>query len=97
MPLPASQPVTEILRGWTVARGIPAEVIDGIHSGKYELCGGVIRIAAGNGTAGRIIRHRKYPHVSQLRTAARKLPGSSRRSFKVLSAGFSTSSEARLP
>ena len=27
MALPTSQPVPEILRGWTVARGVPAEVL----------------------------------------------------------------------
>ena len=45
MVLPASQPVPEILPGWTVARGIPADVIEGINSGIYELYGSVIRIA----------------------------------------------------
>ena len=48
MVLPASQPVPEILPGWTVARGIPADVIEGINSGIYELYGSVIRIAVGD-------------------------------------------------
>ncbi len=64
MALPTSQPVPEILRGWTVSGGIPADVIEGINSGIYELYGGVIRIAAGNDAAGRIIRHRIPPRKS---------------------------------
>ena len=64
MALPTSQPLPEILPGWTVARGTPADLIDGINSGIYELYGGVIGIAAGNDVAGRIIRHRIPPHES---------------------------------
>ncbi len=64
MALPTSQPVPEILRGWTVARGVPADVIEGINSGIDELYGGVIRIAAGNDAAGRIIRHLISPRES---------------------------------
>ena len=56
MALPTSQPVPEILRGWTVTIGIPTDVTDGINSGIYELYGGGIPIAAG-----RIIRHRIPP------------------------------------
>lgn len=56
--------MTEILRGWTVAGGIPADEMDGINSGIYELYGRVIRIAEGNDTAGRIIRHRIPPRES---------------------------------
>ena len=50
-------PVSEILRGWTVTRGIPADMIGGINSGIYQLNGGVIRIAAGHDRAGQIVRH----------------------------------------
>ena len=38
--------------------------MDGINSGIYELYGRVIRIAEGNDTAGRIIRHRIPPRES---------------------------------
>ena len=47
----------EFLRGWTVAREIPADVIDGINRGTYEVHGGVIRMAPGTDEAGRIVRH----------------------------------------
>ncbi len=57
----------EFLRGWTVAREIPPEVIDGINRGTYEVHGGVIRMASGAAEAGRIVRHlipaRQDPNV----------------------------------
>ena len=49
--------VTEILRGWTVAREIPADVIEGVNRGTYVVHGGVIRSAPGTDDAGRIVRH----------------------------------------
>ena len=60
-----SQPMPEILPGWTVTRGTSADLIDGINSGIDELCGGLIRIAAGNDATGRIIRHRIPPRILQ--------------------------------
>lgn len=58
----------EFLQGWTVARGIPSDVIDGINRGTYQVHGGVIRMAPGTDEAGRIVRHlipaRQDPNVS---------------------------------
>ena len=47
----------EFLRGWTVAREIPPDVIDGVNRGVYQVHGGVIRTAPGTDEAGRIVRH----------------------------------------
>ncbi len=47
----------EFLRGWTVAREIPPDVIDGVNRGTHEVHGGVIRMAPGTDEAGRIVRH----------------------------------------
>ena len=47
----------EFLRGWTVAREIPPDVIDGVNRGVYQVHGGVIRTAPGTAEAGRIVRH----------------------------------------
>ena len=47
----------EFLRGWTVAREIPPDVIDGVNRGAYQVHGGVIRMAPGTEHAGRIVRH----------------------------------------
>lgn len=47
----------EFLRGWTVAREIPPDVIDGVNRGAYQVHGGVIRMAPGTDEAGRIVRH----------------------------------------
>ena len=55
MALPTSQPAPKILRGWTVARGIPEVGINGINSGIYELYGGVMRLAPHNDGACRIL------------------------------------------
>lgn len=49
--------VTEMLPGWTVAREIPADVIDGLNRGDYVLHGGVIRGAPSTDGAGQIVRH----------------------------------------
>ena len=49
--------VTEIVRGWTVAREIPADVIEGVNRGTHVVHGGVIRSAPGTDEAGRIVRH----------------------------------------
>lgn len=48
----------EFLRGWTVAREIPPDVIDGVNRGTHEVHGGVIRMAPGTDEAGRIVRHK---------------------------------------
>ncbi len=49
--------VTEMLPGWTVAREIPADLIDGLNRGDYVLHGGVIRSAPSTDGAGQIVRH----------------------------------------
>lgn len=49
--------VTEMLPGWTVAREIPSDVIDGLNRGDYVLHGGVIRSAPSTDGAGQIVRH----------------------------------------
>lgn len=49
--------VTEVLPGWTVAREIASDVLDGLNRGDYVLHGGVIRSAPGTDGAGQIVRH----------------------------------------
>lgn len=46
-----------VFPGWVVARAIPYECLIGLATGKYQLCGGVIRWAAGTPNAGQIVRH----------------------------------------
>lgn len=46
-----------LLSGFTVARAIPLEVIDGLAVGRYVLSGGVIRGAPGTEIGGQIVRH----------------------------------------
>ncbi|MDE0034624.1 MAG: hypothetical protein OXU75_16070 [Deltaproteobacteria bacterium] len=57
----------EFLPGWTVAREIPPDVVDGVNRGVYQVHGGVIRMAPGAAGAGRIVRHlipaRQDPNV----------------------------------
>ena len=49
--------VTEMLPGWTVAREISSDVLDGLNRGTYVLHGGVIRSAPSTDGAGQIVRH----------------------------------------
>jgi hypothetical protein len=46
-----------LLTGFTIARAIPLEVMDGLLLGRYVLSGGVIRGAPGTEIAGQIVRH----------------------------------------
>jgi hypothetical protein len=46
-----------MISGWTIARTIPHETLIGLITGKYQLCGGVVRLAAGNPNAGQIVQH----------------------------------------
>ena len=88
-----SQPVPEILPGWTVARGTPADLIDSIKSRIDELYGGVIGIVAGNDVAGRIIRHLILPR-GPVAEDSREISSIEQAILEGLSAGFSTSLEA---
>ena len=57
-----------------MARGIPADVIDGINSGIFELYGGVIHDAAGNDAADRNIPSGSWPSSSRLGSRYAKWP-----------------------
>jgi hypothetical protein len=46
-----------LLSGFTIARAIPLEVLDGLAVGRYVLSGGVIRGAPGTAIGGQIVRH----------------------------------------
>ena len=46
-----------MIPGWNVARMVPHETLMGLVTGDYQLCGGVIRWAAGTANAGQIVRH----------------------------------------
>lgn len=46
-----------MIPGWILSRAIPAETLMGLIVGQYQLCGGVIRWAAGTAQAGQIVRH----------------------------------------